>query len=162
MTRTIFTAVLFLSLTGMTSAVRADQPPAPPPSSPPPSPPTDAPPAPPPQDKAPAPAPSGQWVYTGQYGWLWMRYGDQYIETPAAGSSLPPDEYAYDPAYGWMWVSAPWVWGWGVAPYYGVFGPSRYTWFRARGPIVHVGPGFRGGFAGGHGHEFGHARGGRR
>lgn len=171
MTRSIVTAVLFLSLTGMASAAQADPAPALPPSSPassspsspssPPSPPAELPPPPPQQDRAPAPASSGQWVYTGQYGWLWMPYGDQYIDTPPEGSALPPDEYAYDPAYGWMWVSAPWVWGWGVAPFYGVLGPSHFTWFRAGGHFVHVVPGRRA-FVGGHGAAFGHARGGRR
>src|SRR5262245_83795 len=52
-----------------------EQPPAPP----------AMPPQPPPQQRVqvqpvqPAqPSASGQWVYTQQYGWVWMPYGDQY------------------------------------------------------------------------------------
>src|ERR1700737_4895159 len=29
------------------------------------------------------PGPSGQWVYTDQYGWVWMPYGAQYVYEPA-------------------------------------------------------------------------------
>jgi hypothetical protein len=51
-------------------------------------------------------ASSGQWVYTQQYGWVWIPYGDNYTDVPATGSG-EPYEYVYYPAYGWCWVDAP-------------------------------------------------------
>ena len=75
---------------------------------------------------APAPQPqasSGQWVYTEQYGWVWMPYGNQYTyEGTAYGSE--PYAYVYYPTYGWTWLAAPWVWGWGAYPYFGGVGPG--------------------------------------
>ncbi len=78
-----------------------------------------------------APAPSevvtgGQWVFTAQYGWLYMPYGSRYVVTPAAG----PYAYVYYPSYGWRWLSAPWVVGTGPYPYFGVHGPYAYGWYR--------------------------------
>jgi hypothetical protein len=37
--------------------------------------------------------------------------------------------YLYFPAYGWRWVVAPWVWGIGPRPYFGVYGWARYPWY---------------------------------
>ena len=74
---------------------------------------------------APPPA-SGQWVYTGQYGWVFMPYGAGYTYLPA---SAYPDMYVYYPAYGWRWVVAPWVWGIGPRPYFGVYGGTRFGWY---------------------------------
>ncbi|HTP28502.1 MAG TPA: hypothetical protein VMK12_22950 [Anaeromyxobacteraceae bacterium] len=93
--------------------------PAPPPASP-------APPAP----VAPQPnvAATGQWVYTGQFGWLWMPYGQEYVNIPD-DPQVYPDQYVYYPAYGWRWVVAPWVYGYGPAPYWGAFGPRYYAWY---------------------------------
>src|SRR5512137_1597510 len=54
---------------------------------------------------------SGQWVYTSQYGWVWMPHGDAYVNVPATGDA--PNMYVYYPSVGWAWVVAPWVWGWG-------------------------------------------------
>ena len=73
----------------------------------------------------------GQWVYTEQYGWLYMPYGDQYISkgTDDDGNSYG---YAYQPGYGWMWLSAPWILEEGPSPYFGVLGPDEYTWLRGR------------------------------
>ena len=76
---------------------------------------------------APAPAPSGQWVYTSQYGWIWMPYGDAYAYVPVGGAA--PDMYVYYPAVGWTWVVAPWVWGLGPRPYFGVYGFARFAWY---------------------------------
>ncbi len=99
----------------------AVQPPTPPPEMLPPAPPAQ-PPAPPvqvqeqpqPQVQQPAGAAqgagAGQWVYTSEYGWIWMPYGNQYTYegTP---NDANPYSYAYYPNYGWMWLAAPWVWG---------------------------------------------------
>jgi hypothetical protein len=81
----------------------------------------------PPPATAVAPPPgNGQWVYTAQYGWIWMPYGASY--TYAAAGAYP-DMYVYYPAYGWRWVVAPWVWGIGPRPYFGVYGWARYGWY---------------------------------
>lgn len=88
---------------------------------------------------------TGQWVYTEQYGWVWMPYGDRYTHLPPDGS--PPNMYVYYPENGWCWVVAPWLWGWGPMPYFGVAGPRFYAWFGIglgrwhgfAGPYVHWG-----------------------
>jgi len=100
----------------------------------------------------PAEGPAGQWVYTNQYGWLWMPYGQQYTHIPS-DTQVYPDMYVYYPTYGWRWVVAPWVYGYGPAPYWGVFGPRYFAWY------AH--PWFRvGGFWGWGGyHGWGHYRG---
>jgi hypothetical protein len=79
----------------------------------------------PPVAQAPA---TGQWVYTSQYGWVWMPYGTQYTYTPT-DTGVYPSEYVYYPTYGWTWVTAPWVFGWGVQPFFGVYGPWHYGWY---------------------------------
>ena len=112
-------------------AVPSETPPAPPappievPSAQPPS----AYPAP-PSAAAPQPAtaPSGQWVYTNQYGWLWMPYGQQYTYI-AADPQVFPDQYVYYPVYGWRWVVAPWVYGYGPQPYWGARGLRFFVWY---------------------------------
>ncbi|MES1164277.1 MAG: hypothetical protein ABUR63_00850 [Verrucomicrobiota bacterium] len=76
----------------------------------------------------PAGLPAGQWLYTAQYGWIWMPYGTQYTyEPPQADAG--PYAYVYGPTLGWSWVAAPWVWGWGAAPYFGVYGGVHYPWY---------------------------------
>lgn len=80
-----------------------------------------------PQAAEPAPA-QGQWVYTQQYGWVWMPYGSQYTYTPTQ-TGVYPSEYVYYPSYGWTWVVAPWVFGWGTTPYFGVYGASHFGWY---------------------------------
>lgn len=119
-----------------------------PPAPPPPAPeamPADAPPAQPPpppmaQPPPPAPAPSaapqpqpvagpaGQWVYTNQYGWIWIPYAQEYTYIPG-DLQVFPDQYVYYPAYGWRWVVAPWVYGYGPAPYWGTLGPRSFVWY---------------------------------
>ncbi len=123
----------------------AEQPPAPPASPPP----VQVQPGAPVPQMQPAPqASSGQWVYTQQYGWLWMPYGDQYVSSPENPyGTVYPYEYVYRPAYGWTWLTAPWVWGWGPEIYFGLGGPRYYNWFHHRGFVGHGvfrGPGFRG------------------
>jgi hypothetical protein len=94
------------------------------------------PPAPPPASPAPPPAaepqasavPSGQWVYTSQYGWLWIPHGQQYTYVQS-DLQVYPDQYVYYPAYGWRWVVAPWVFGYGPAPYWGAWGPRYFAWY---------------------------------
>jgi hypothetical protein len=71
--------------------------------------------------------PPGQWVYTQQYGWVWMPYSDAYTHVPDYGYGQPY-MFVYYPAYGWSWVVAPWVWGVGPWPYFGVYGGSRFGW----------------------------------
>lgn len=68
----------------------------------------------------------GQWVYTSQYGWLYIPYGSHYVVTHATG----PHAYVYYPSRGWRWVSSPWVVGAGPFPYFGANGPHAYDWFR--------------------------------
>ncbi len=76
------------------------------------------------------PGETGQWVYTQQYGWLWMAHGDAYWYAPPTGRGQP---YAYvlRPDHGWTWVEAPWVWGLGPWPHFGASGPTRFGWYRA-------------------------------
>ena len=108
-------------------------------------------PAPPAETTAQAATPTGQWVYTSQYGWVWMPYGDAYDYVPPNGEG-EPYEYVFYPDYGWTWVVAPWVWGIGPWPYFGVFGPGHFRWYAHgwwRSPgRWHFRPGpFRGGVA---------------
>jgi hypothetical protein len=112
------------------AAPEAASPSSPPPAEAPPAPPSQTPPAPPAQAQAPAaqPVPPGQWVYTSQYGWVWMPYGDAYTYAPPDGYGVPY-MYLYYPAYGWTWLVAPWVWGWGPWPYFGAYGPWGFGWY---------------------------------
>jgi len=110
---------------------------------------------------APASPPStqtGQWVYTSQYGWVWMPYGQQYVDEGAYGAASPY-QYVYCGGVGWSWIAAPWLWGWGPYPYFGVWGPSRFGWYRG---LFRSGYGwgrYRGGaprpYAGGFGRGYG-------
>jgi len=68
----------------------------------------------------------GQWVYTGQYGWVYMPYGAQYVYTQSAGAYA----YVYYPTFGWRWLAAPWILGSGPHPYFGARGPFAYAWYR--------------------------------
>jgi hypothetical protein len=84
----------------------------------PPPPPAPAPqttPAPPPPGQvAPPPAQwvvsaaNGRWVYTTDYGWIWVPAG-----ASARISDGVPYAYLYTPTYGWTWYVSPW-------------GPGRY------------------------------------
>ncbi len=73
------------------------------------------------------PSATGQWVYTAQYGWVWMPYGNAYTYVPPNGGA--PDMYLYYPDVGWTWVVAPWIWGWGPMPYYGLYGTAGFGWY---------------------------------
>ncbi len=97
------------------------------PAQPPPLPPADVP-APQAQGQPSQSAAQGQWVYTQQYGWVWMPYGAGYTYAPPDGYGQPY-MYVYYPAYGWTWLVAPWVWGWGPWPYFGFHGPWRFAWY---------------------------------
>lgn len=86
-------------------------------------------PAPPAQAQPQATTPPGQWVYTQQYGWIWMPYADTYTQVPGNGYG-EPYAYVYYPAYStWTWVAAPWIWGYGPWPVFGVWGPARFGWY---------------------------------
>jgi hypothetical protein len=77
--------------------------------------------------------PSGQWVYTGDYGWVWVPAGS---ETTAMDGV--PYTYLYTPGYGWTWYVSPWGWG----PYhYGVWvrHPWRPAGWGARVWVAHPG-----------------------
>jgi len=51
---------------------------------------------------------NGQWVYTAQYGWIWIPFGPQFVHVPTGA----PQMFVFYPAAGgWTWVVAPWVWG---------------------------------------------------
>ena len=56
-----------------------------------------------------------------------MPYGNSYTYQPTDGGA--PDQYVYYPTVGWMWVVAPWIWGWGPQPYWGIYGYGRYGWY---------------------------------
>ncbi|MGZ6125196.1 MAG: hypothetical protein ACXWLR_09575 [Myxococcales bacterium] len=98
-----------------------------------------------------AAAPSGQWVYTSQYGWVWMPYGQQYVDEGTYGADTPY-QYIYTARLGWAWCAAPWLWGWGAYPYFGVPGPYRFGWYRGL---------YRSGYGWGH-YRGGYPRGGYR
>jgi len=108
------------------------QPPAPPPASqppPPPTPPTAQPIEPPQVTANTAPAPSsvpGEWVYTAQYGWVWMPYDQQY--THVIDTSGVAYMFVYYPAFGWRWVLSPWVFGLGPRPHF-IHGPGHFAWY---------------------------------
>ncbi len=75
------------------------------------------------QQQAPAP---GQWVFAAQYGWVWMPYGQQYIDYGGYG----PRQYVYSVRLGWSWVAAPWLLGTGVHLWFGHLGPAHFAWYR--------------------------------
>ncbi|HKP58015.1 MAG TPA: hypothetical protein VJV78_14890 [Polyangiales bacterium] len=81
--------------------------------------------APTPQPPAAAPV-DGQWVYTQQYGWVWMPYAPSYTYVPVQGN---PVMYVYGPTFGWSWVAAPWVFNYGPVPYWGVHGRVYFAWY---------------------------------
>lgn len=104
------------------------KPDTPAPEQPPPPPPAQVPE--PPATKPPTSTqdlPAGQWVHTEQYGWVWMPYGKNYTHVPTDGET--PYMYVYYPSDGWCWVIAPWIWGWGPSPYFGIGGPWGYGWW---------------------------------
>ncbi|MBX3155312.1 MAG: hypothetical protein KF773_04900 [Deltaproteobacteria bacterium] len=70
----------------------------------------------------------GQWVYTEQYGWVWMPYSDAYVYTPEYATGGYPYQYVYYPSYGWTWLVAPWIWGIGITPFF-VFGGFHHNFF---------------------------------
>jgi hypothetical protein len=93
------------------------------------------------QPAAEPPPNGGQWIYTSQYGWLYMPYSRDY--TYVSGDGGAAYEYAYYPNSGWRWVYAPWVLGWGPSPYWGRLGPRHYVWYSRpwfRVGVVHRGP----------------------
>ena len=116
---------------------QASEEPRPQPVQPPSPAPTNLPPAPsaevpaPPSDEPGASdqqvSPMGQWVYTDQYGWVWMPYGDAYSYVPPNGAV--PDMYVYYPDVGWCWVVAPWLWGLGPMPFFGMYGTGYFGWY---------------------------------
>jgi hypothetical protein len=110
---------------------------------------------------------AGQWVYTSQYGWVWVPAG-----TESSALNEQPYAYLYAPSYGWAWYASPWGWGpayygpwasyfgprfWGGHYHYGVGG-----WGYSRGFAgAHYGPGGFGHYGvGGRGWGGGYARGG--
>jgi hypothetical protein len=109
----------------------------------------------PPVETQEAPSPDGQWVYTNQYGWVFMPYAQSYTYVPATGY---PFAFAYGPHWGWRWLSAPWVIGVGPAPYWGPRGAVMFAWrahpWFPRRAVVHVAPAHH--FVGG-GRGFAHA-----
>jgi hypothetical protein len=111
------------------------QPPGPPPATQPPPPPPPAPPVaqpiePPQSTTSPPPPPppdvKGEWVYTAQYGWVWMPYDQLYTHVNV--NSGVAYEFVFYPRFGWRWVLAPWVFGLGPRPYF-VHGPVHFVWY---------------------------------
>jgi len=112
-----------------------------------------------PAPDSPPPNRTGQWVYTGQYGWVWMPYGQQYVDEGIYGAASPY-QYVYGVGIGWSWVAAPWLWGWGPYPYFGIWGPLHFGWYRG---LYRAGYGwgrYRGGFPRGGYYTRGYGRGG--
>lgn len=134
--------------TSTSQAAQPAQPSSPEPQDLPPPPPQELPPA--PQEQVQVaqqqPAAMGQWIFTAQYGWVWMPYGSEYV-APATIAGYAPYAYVYHPFDGWVWLAAPWVYGWGVSPHFGSHGPAAFAWYH---------PSFWGG------HRWGHIRGGVR
>ena len=154
--RRIFLSVLLTVFPAVGLAQNVGQPDIPPPPPPPSAPPAQLPPPPqeapqqfapppqavqpqppPPQSYQPAPpatapqpvaSPAGQWVNTSQYGWVWVPYSQEYTYIPS-DPQVFPDQYVYYPAYGWRWVVAPWVYGYGPAPYWGPLGLRYFAWY---------------------------------
>src|SRR5512140_1874113 len=96
---------------GEANPPQAVQPSAAAPTQAPPAPPAQLPPVPIQQDQpaqvaqpmSAAPGtPGGQWVYTEQYGWLFMPYGDRYVYEGTSYDEYPY-AYVYYPSYGWSW-----------------------------------------------------------
>jgi hypothetical protein len=109
--------------------------PPPPSAEPPPPPQASAPPqqmAPPPPQAAPAPqpagAPPGQWVWTTQYGWLFIPYARNYTYV-SGDPQVYPEQFVYYPVYGWRWVISPWVYGYGPQPRWGPGGVTLFVWY---------------------------------
>ena len=78
--------------------------------------------------------PSGQWVFTQEYGWLWLAHDQRYAHVAANparrfGYSEVAYEYAFHPASGWRWVVAPWILRFGAVPYWGALGPEGFAWY---------------------------------
>lgn len=178
--RIIAALVLATSL----AALADDAPPTPPPAAPPDVAPIAQDLSAGPSQGQPAPiasstVPAGQWVYTTQYGWVYMPYDDAYASVPVNGT---PSMYVYTANVGWGWVASPWLMGIGPSLYFGTYGYARYRWYGVPhywgrpaiyahfGPAVRVnvggryhgaygvgvrggfhGGGFHGGFHGGHG-----------
>jgi hypothetical protein len=84
------------------------------------------------------PAPRGAWVYTSEYGWIWVPDGATTVDVDDV-----PYVYLYTPAYGWTWYVSPWGWG----PYYvgdWVWHPWHphvwHGWVAAPHVVVRLGP----------------------
>ena len=163
--KTNLTACLCFLLAGL-GVARADEglpqsvpPPTAAPDQPPPAP-AFQPPAPPVQSQArpqvqqpvvaSQAAGGGQWVYTSEYGWIWMPYGNQYTYEGSANDAYPYS-YVYYPSYGWTWLAAPWIWGWGAYPYFGPRGPMGFGWYAGLYRAGYGWGGYRGGGHGGYG-----------
>jgi hypothetical protein len=145
----LFARIAALTVMAVTAGAFAQsEPPPPPPDSygaapsEAPPPPPSAVPAPPAVSSAPAqpvpppPRTDGEWVYTAQYGYVWMPYGQSYTYVYGDHASM----YVFYPHYGWRWVAAPWVLGVGPLPRWGVYGPRRFAWYAHpwfRGRIVY-------------------------
>lgn len=52
--------------------------------------------------------PTGRWVYTSDYGWLWVPANAESVDSEGV-----PYTYLYTPRYGWTWYISPW----GPGPY---------------------------------------------
>jgi hypothetical protein len=98
--------------------------------------------------------PDGQWVYTSQYGWVWMPYGNSFTSSPA--DATVPFMYVYGPAFGWAWVGAPWVWGYGPGLYFSVGFRVGYPFYAFYGHPYFYGVHYRPFFYGGR-YWYGHA-----
>jgi hypothetical protein len=102
-----------------------DAAPPPPDNRPPPDVAPSSSPEPAPQPPAAGPL-DGQWVYTSQYGWIWMPYDRVYTYVPDDDGY--PAMYVYGQTIGWRWVTAPWIFGWGPAPHWGPRGRVHFVW----------------------------------
>lgn len=132
MKRSILSALALLA-SSLPAMAQEGAPAPPPPMAAAPEPPAETPP--PPSDApvydpnatpeaAPPPAewtrdyPGGRWVYTIDYGWIWIPTQAQSVTVETV-----PYAYLYTPTYGWTWYVSPW----GFGAY--TFGPwVRHVW----------------------------------
>ncbi len=74
---------------------------------------------------------SGQWVYTNQYGWVWMPYGNSYTYVRRLAAMRQTCTSITRPSVG-AGSLRPRVWGWGPMPFFGVYGTARIRVVRLR------------------------------
>jgi hypothetical protein len=78
-------------------------------------------------------AAGGSWVYTLEYGRIWVPYANEHTYGGMAAAASPY-WYSYRPLYERLWLAEPWLWSLDVQPDFGPLGPSGLEWYR--GPYL--------------------------